>query len=597
MDVLRILLKINAGRARWRIVPLVLLGMAIALFDVVGVGLVFPLVALVTDAAPVANNSFLSRLEPWLGTALLRPVPLVFLILAAFLAKNALQALYYVAQARLLAATQERLANGLVQGYLRAPYAAHLERHSAELIRNVANLVRGSYGEAFNAILGLGADSLAAAALIILLLVVAPLPSLIAGLMMGMLLYLQQRGFQRRFEKLGRESATLCAEELLSLQQSLGALKEARVLRRERFFEDEFAGIQHRLFLNARSFEFMRRLPPVVSEAAMITVILVAVALVLLHGDRWVLFAQLGVLAAAAFRLMPLTNRIIMALNMAQHARPGLRLLCDELARSAPHQTQQRARVLVPLNDQLELRKVGFAFPGNPQPVLTDVSLTIRRGEFVGLIGPSGSGKSTLADILLNVLVPIEGDILIDGQPLHAADRDLFLSVGYVPQRIAIFDDSLRRNVAFGVPETDINDVRVERVLAQAQLLDFARSLPHGLDTTLGENGQRISGGQRQRIGIARALYHAPDLLVLDEATAALDMQTEQDINAAITALRGALTVIVIAHRLSTVKICDRLIVLEGGRIVDQGCFADLQARNEFFRALVRLGHLDRWDA
>jgi ATP-binding cassette, subfamily B, bacterial PglK len=337
LDVLRDLLTINTGRTRWYLVPLLLLGMAIALFDVIGVGLVFPLVALVTDAT-AAQGTLLAKLEPWLGTGLLRPIPLIILVIAAFLAKNALQALYYAAQARLLAATQERLANRLVSGYLHAPYAAHLERHSAELIRNVANLVRGAYGEALNAALGLGADGLAAVALVVLLLVLAPIPSLAAGLLMGGLLYAQQRAFGWQFERLGRESAALCAEELLSLQQSLGALREARALQREAYFESELAGIEHKLFLNARRFELMRKLPPVVSEAAMITAIMAAVALGFLFSDRGILFAQLGVLAAAAFRLMPLTNRIIMALNMVQHARPGLQMLRDELARSAPHQ-------------------------------------------------------------------------------------------------------------------------------------------------------------------------------------------------------------------------------------------------------------------
>lgn len=180
---------------------------------------------------------------------------------------------------------------------------------------------------------------------------------------------------------------------------------------------------------------------------------------------------------------------------------------------------------------------------------------------------------------------------------MSANGKDICLSVGYVPQRIAIFDDTLRRNVAFGVPDASIDNARVERALAQAQLLDFVRSLPQGLDTPLGENGQRLSGGQRQRIGIARALYHEPDLLVLDEATAALDLQTEQDFNAAVEALRGKLTLIVIAHRLSTVKICDRLIYLDQGRLVDQGSFTDLQARNERFRAMVSLGRLDGWNA
>jgi ATP-binding cassette, subfamily B, bacterial PglK len=594
LDVLRILLRINAGRARWCLIPLFILGMAIALFDVVGVGLVFPLVALVADPTAAAGSSLLSTLEPWLGSQLLRPVPLIFLIISAFLAKNALQALYHAAQARLLAATQERLANRLVQGYLRAPYSVHLERHSTELIRNVANLVRGSYGEALNAVLGLGADVLAAAALITLLLVVAPIPSLVAGLMMGTLLYLQQRGFQRKFEKLGRESAALCAEELLSLQQSLGALKEARVLRREGFFEDELADIQHRMFLNARKFEFVRKLPPVVSEAAMITVILVAVALMLLHGDRGVLFAQLGVLAAAAFRLMPLTNRIIMAMNMMQHARYGLDLLWQELAHAAPHMQERRVCERIAFSDRIELRNISYAFSGGSDRVLSDISLTIRRGEFVGLIGPSGAGKSTLADIVLNVLRPDKGDIVVDGRAMSAMGKDICLSVGYVPQRIAIFDDTLRRNVAFGATNASIDDARIERALAQAQLLEFVRSLPHGLDTTLGENGQRLSGGQRQRIGIARALYHEPDLLVLDEATAALDLQTEQEFNAAIQALHGQLTLIVIAHRLSTVKICDRLIFLDQGHLVDQGSFADLLERNAAFRALVALGDLGK---
>jgi ABC-type multidrug transport system fused ATPase/permease subunit len=596
LQVLRILLKINTSHARWILLPFFILGMAIALFDVVGVGLVFPLIALLTDATPAVGNRLFSFLGEWFGSHALRPVALIFLIVAAFLVKNTLQAFYIAAQARLLASTQEDLANRLVRGYLRAPYSTHLERHSAELIRNVANLVRGAYGEALNAMLGLGADLLAAAALIALLLVVAPAPSLVAGLMMTALLYLQQRGFQRNFERLGAESAALCHEELLSLQQSLGALKEAQVLRREKFFEAELADIQRRLFVNARKFEFVRKLPPVVSEVAMMTVILVAVAIILMRDERGFLFAQLGVLAAATFRLMPLTNRIIMAMNMMHHARPGLHLLWRELVGPVPPMRERRTGERAAFSDRIELRNISYTFAGGTGPVLSDISLTIRRGEFIGLIGASGAGKSTLADIILNVLTPNKGEVAVDGRVMGAKGEDIHLSVGYVPQRIAIFDDSLRRNVAFAVTNASIDDARVERALAQAQLLDFARALPQGLDTALGENGQRLSGGQRQRIGIARALYHSPDLLVLDEATSALDLQTEQDFNAAIQALHGQLTLIVIAHRLSTVKICDRLIFLHQGHLVDQGAFAELLGRNNAFRRLVELDGLERPD-
>ena len=564
--------------------------MAIALFDVFGVGLVFPLVALVADSATGTKSAVVTYLTPWVGTGVLWPIPLIILIVAAFLVKNALQALYHAVQARLLAAEQEDLANRLVRGYLRAPYAEHLERQSADLIRNVANLVRGAYGEALNAVLGLAADGLAAAALIVLLLILAPLPSMVAGLFMGALLYLQQRVFRRQFENLGRESAALCAEELRSLQQSLGALKEARVLRRESYFEDELAGIERRLFGNASRFEFMRKLPPVVSEASMVTVILVAVGIVLTYSDRGLLYAQLGVLAAGAFRLLPLTNRINMALNMMQHARPGLNLLWQELERAVPTSGGHNAdKKLVVFKDRIELRDVSYVYANSAGPALSNVSLAIEHGEFIGLIGASGAGKSTLADIVLNVLRPTQGDVVVDGCVLGV---DMYLSVGYVPQRIMIFDDTLRRNVAFGIAEDAIDDKQVEHALAQAQLLEFARTLPQGLNTTMGEHGQRLSGGQRQRIGIARALYHGPGLLVLDEATAALDLQTEQDINAALRALRGKLTLIVIAHRLSTVKICDRLIFLDKGRVIDHGRFGELLARDAAFRTLVELGGL-----
>jgi ATP-binding cassette subfamily C protein len=380
----------------------------------------------------------------------------------------------------------------------------------------------------------------------------------------------------------------LLDKEQVALQQSFDAFREMRVARREPFFLERFAELQDRIFRNARAYEFSRRLPPIFGEVVIIICIALAVVILVRRApEPGEVTIGLGLLAAVAFRLSPLANRIVGAVGTIENTSSGLSILAAELA-TASSQTRQSSAYGPPVafRNSIELKGVSLAFFGRDRPALRTVDLTLRPGEAIGIVGPSGSGKTTLADILLGLLQPTEGTMTIDGEP---AEKGRHVNAGYVPQDILLFDDTLRANVAFGVPPSTVSDDHVHHLLKVVQLTDLVEQLPDGLDARLGERGRLISGGQRQRIGIARALYHAPDLLVLDEATSALDAQTEERIAEAIAALRGTVTIVAIAHRLSTVRNCDSIVLLDDGEIIDQGGFDDLNARNAAFRSMVRL--------
>jgi ABC-type multidrug transport system fused ATPase/permease subunit len=238
------------------------------------------------------------------------------------------------------------------------------------------------------------------------------------------------------------------------------------------------------------------------------------------------------------------------------------------------------------LQQSLSCDHVSFGYEGGPPLALTDVSFTITRGQSIGIVGPTGAGKSTLVDVLLGLLTPTTGQVLIDGEPLEGHERAWQRQIGYVAQDVYLLDESLRRNIAFGIADQAIDEARLAAAVSQARLDEVIASLPSKLDTVVGENGIRLSGGQRQRVAIARALYHDPPVLFFDEATAALDNQTEREVTEAIASVRGTRTVIAIAHRMSTVKDCDQLIYLKDGRVAAIGTYAEL-ITNEGFRQLT----------
>jgi ABC-type multidrug transport system fused ATPase/permease subunit len=282
------------------------------------------------------------------------------------------------------------------------------------------------------------------------------------------------------------------------------------------------------------------------------------------------LLPTLGLFAAAAFRLMPSVNRVLTSVSSLRYALPVIHTVHAELELTAPEATKARVAIMA-FREELKVQNIAYAYPGAHDAALKEISLFVRCGESVGIIGGSGAGKSTLVDILLGLLTPDSGEVRVDGQDIQHALRGWQDQIGYVPQSIFLTDDTLIRNVAFGLPSRQIDTAAVWRAIRAAQLEEFVQTLPQGLDTMVGERGVRLSGGQRQRIGIARALYHDPAMLVLDEATSSLDTATERGVMQAVRALHGAKTTLIVAHRLSTVQHCDRLYRLEHGRVVQEG--------------------------
>ncbi len=445
-----------------------------------------------------------------------------------------------------------------------------------------------SYGRFLNSLFSLIADCSSALALVALSLIAAPLPALAGGLLMVAIYTVQHTVFQGIHTQLGEQSVELLKREQLALQQSLGAFREVRVAGRASYFLAQFRELQDAFRKTTFQFEFTRRLPPVLGELTIVLCVTVAVLVMMSAVAKpGEVTIALGLLAAVAFRLSPLANRVVGATGTIQNARAGLALLAAEVSaqRRASAATPGATRTPLSLRDKLELEGVGYTYPGRDNAALHDIDLTIRKGQVIGVVGASGAGKTTLIDIILGLLVPRQGRVLVDGTPIGAESH---LNAGYVPQEIFLFDDTLRANIAFGAPTDEVDDDEIRRVLGLVRLDGLLQRLPQGLDAKLGERGRLLSGGQRQRVGIARALCHRPELLVLDEATSAMDVHTEERITDAIAALRGTITIIVIAHRLSTVRNCDAILLMDEGRIIDQGSFDDLHARNVTFRSMIR---------
>ena len=290
----------------------------------------------------------------------------------------------------------------------------------------------------------------------------------------------------------------------------------------------------------------------------------------------------LALFAYTGFRVVPSANRIMLNVGYMREAHPWIRNMDDDMRRlklPSPR-TYDHDRPL--LQQTLACEEVSFGYEGGPPLALDRVSFTINRGESIGIVGPTGAGKSTLVDVLLGLLPPTTGRVLVDGEPLEGRERAWQRQIGYVSQNIYLLDDSLRRNIAFGIPDSAIDDAKLNAAVTQARLDEVVAAMPSRLDTVVGENGVRLSGGQRQRVAIARALYHDPAVLFFDEATAALDTQTEREVTEAIGNVHGTRTVIAIAHRLSTVKHCDRLIYLRGGRVAGIGTYQELMVDPQF---------------
>jgi ABC-type multidrug transport system fused ATPase/permease subunit len=545
------------------------------LLEMVSIGLVVPALAFMTGSVGTPSQSTRPWLE-WLGNPSSNQLMLLVLLvlLGVYAVKSAFLLLVAYWQSRFVSDIQSSTSRRLFAIYLSQPWTFHLQRNSAELVRAITDAQQ--FSQICTTLIMTVSELLVLVGLVAILLWFEPAGALVVAGMLGGAAWLFNRLARTRSRRWGVSRQHHTEMFLKHLQQGLGGAKDVKIRGCEQEFIEQFR-------IHTDGVARMGSLQSLVEQMPRMWFELLAVASLLLLTTVMVwqgtptrsLLPMLGLFATVAYRLLPSVNHMTASVQRLRFAESLINSLVAELA------LEQSVPVGAPalpvrFRDCISIEDVSYRYPAGHETVLTNVSIRIPHGASVGLVGGSGAGKSTLVDVILGLLPPTAGRVTIDGDDIHSNLRGWQDVIGYVSQSIYLCDDTIRRNVAFGVPEELVDDDAVRRALRAAQLDEFVDGLPKAAETFVGERGIRLSGGQRQRIGIARALYHDPQVLVLDEATSALDTETEKEVMAAVNALHGAKTLIIVAHRLTTVSDCDLLYRLEKGRVVQSGTFAEV---------------------
>lgn len=562
------LLTAKERRSAVVILFMMLIGM---MLETLGVGMLIPALALFTQGDITHKYPEIQPVVQALGNPSQRNLVIggMLTLVGLFLFKSLFLALLTWLQMRFSYGVQARLSQHLFSVYMKQPYIFHLQRNSAKLIYSVINEVSTVNGNGLTAFMTLITESLVMLGLCTLLIIVEPKGSLIAGAVLGASAWFFHRLTAFRILRWGYVRQQHEGLRVQHLQQGLGGAKDVKIFGRENEFIEEYR-LHNVLSARVQQKEAtMQQIPRLWLELlAVFGLAILVISMLAQDRELDAVLPTVGLFAAAAFRLMPSVNRVLGALHALSYGLPMINNVYKEINLDTPFVSGTQ-RSITTFGVDIKLNRVTYTYPGATESALKEVSLIIKPGESIGFIGASGAGKSTLVDILLGLLTPDTGEVKVDGKSIQKNLRRWQDQIGYVPQTIYLTDDTLRRNVAFGLPSEQIDDAAVQSAIQAAQLEDFVTSLPDGLNTMVGERGARLSGGQRQRIGIARALYHDPEVLVLDEATSSLDSDTENGVMEAVRALQGKKTILIIAHRLSTVDHCNRLYRIENGKLVD----------------------------
>ena len=552
--------------------------MLVAMFlETAGVGLIIPFLALVSE--PDIGSRYPS-VAPYLAR-LGNPDQKTLIVfgmlgmLGFFGVKNAFLAFMTWQRSAFVADTQASLSLRLFGAYLRQPYTFHLRRNSAQLIRNVS-MESNQFTSGLNSLIELVTQGLVLIGIGALLLFVEPIGGLVALLVLGTAGTLFQYVTKKRIRRWGKERRFHQGKIIQHLQQGLGGVKDIKLLGHEDDFLAQYATHALGNAQAERKRKFLNGLPRLWFEFLAVLGLVALVVSMLAQGRAIEsIVPTLAVFAAAAFRLMPKLGQVTTSSQELRFVGPVIDSMYAELRDLERVAPELRIGPL-PFKQEIRLEGIGFTYDGASVAAIADIDLAIPIGASVGFIGGSGAGKSTLIDVILGLIRPSSGRVLVDGTDIGTNLRGWQDQIGYVPQSIFLTDDSLRRNIAFGIVDERIDEASVLAAVRAAQLDELVASLPDGLNTLVGERGVRLSGGQRQRIGIARALYHDPAVLVLDEATSALDTATERGVMDAVNALHGNKTIIIVAHRLTTVAHCDKLYRLDRGRLVSEGVYEEV---------------------
>lgn len=569
---------------KMKLVGLAILMIIGSVLELLAVAVFNPFIEVLMQTSSIEDDSFLklffahihlNGIEQYL-------VVLSVLIAVIYLVKNIYLSFLQNVILSFSYTTRMNLATRLLTTYMNEPYTFHLSKNIAEMQRCLQSDT-SQFMTLISSGLQLTVEMVTCLALAAYLFHTSHSITVVIGVLLLMCIGLFFIISKKVSSRLGRQNEHYNAKLFQWINQSLGGIKELKILQREEYFIDSYKTNYKKLIWGARVNELIAALPKYIVETVAMVGLVFAIIIKLLfgHGALETFIPQIAVFAVAAFRLLPSVGRVNAYINSIMYNKASLDMIYDDLKEIDSEPVQeiewQGKKEKWIFTKGVTVEHVSYHYPDSDVEVLHDISLEIPKGKTVALIGPSGAGKTTLADIILGLLPPVSGVVRMDQHNVYENLRSWREKLGYIPQSIYLSDDTIRNNVAFGIYEAQIDDNAIWKALEKAQLKEFVQGLEKGLDTYVGDRGVRLSGGQRQRIGIARALYHDPEILVLDEATSALDSSTEQAVMESIESLQGLKTMIIIAHRLTTIKNADLVYEVSGGNVT-------LRDKNEVIR-------------
>lgn len=568
-------------KQRLQLVGLAVMILVGGILETLSVSMMVPVVQAIMEPERVLNNRYVAGILEFLSIKISTGRELIMLMLGVlivlFIVKNLYLLLQTYVQNTFVTRNRNRMISRVMREFLNRPYEEYLGAD----IPTVFRLTDSDIPNAFQLILvmiQMVTEIVVAVSICIVLVIASPAMTIFCGVVfLGMTLIIT-KVLKPRLNAIGRKNQAIQSRIAKWRIQSIYGLKDVKVLHREEFFVRNYYESGAIGANVARNYAVMNNTPRLLIETVFIVAVLSFIMIYMTRGgDISALFQQLMAFAVAAVRVMPATNRINTYLSEIAYSQPCLDYLYENLTESMKLDVNGSVTGLdgartqtnppLALTDKIVLDHISFTYPNTSKPIFTDAHMEVKKGQSVGIMGPSGAGKSTIVDILLGLLHVQAGTITCDGRDIFDNYASWLGHIGYIPQSIYLIDESIRDNIAFGIDADKIDDQRIWEVLEEAQLKEFVEELPEGLETTIGDRGVRISGGQRQRLGIARALYHNPEILVFDEATSALDGDTEQAVMEAVNSFHGKKTMVIIAHRLNTIAKCDVIYKVEDGKI------------------------------
>ena len=573
MNYIKKILFITESKNNKKILFLLFLILIGTFLETFGIAMIIPLIKLITNGKEfflsldiIKYLSSIFETIPDLSYIKIIIYSLIFIFLF-FTFKTIFMLNLMWQQSKFSSQLMSEISQRLFKHYLKKPYSFHLDRNSSKLIHNITSEVNILASSVTLPFLNLVTECLVLISIFCLLLIIETKIIILITFLIFFVCFIYYSLTKNKIFNWGKKRQIHDSFRFKHLQQGLSGIKDIKLLGRENEFLSRFAIDTEEFKKVSYKSSFIIQVPRIGLEY--LTILSVSIVLLIMIYQREDFNSAVSVLAvftAAAFRLMPSVNRILSSIQQLRYSLPVVERLYKELENYKKFDNFYSNKQINKFTNNIELKNINFSY-NNSKEIIKDISFKIKKGDSAGIIGESGSGKTTLIDIILGLLDPTSGEIKVDSINIRNQKRSWQDNIGYVPQFIYLTDDTLRNNIAFGIEQKNINHERVEKALEASHLKDFIESLPEGLDTVVGERGVKISGGQQQRIGVARSLYHDPDLLILDEATSSLDIETEKKIIDEVNNLKNTKTIIFVSHRLTAVKNCDFIIQLDKGKV------------------------------